>query len=58
MDPDFLAILACPVCKGALEYRAEERRLICRGDRLSFAITEDGVPILLADEATPLADDE
>ena len=56
MDPDFLAILACPVCKGKLEYRADERRLICRADRLAFAITEDGVPVLLADEAAPLED--
>ncbi len=58
MDSDFLDILACPVCKGKLEYRAETRRLVCRADRLAFSITEDDIPILLADEATPLAEND
>ena len=58
MDSDFLDILACPVCKGKLEYRAEARQLICRVDRLAFAITDDDIPVLLAEEASPLSDDE
>ena len=56
MNPEFLKILACPVCKGGLDYRAEQKQLICRADRLAFAITDDGIPILLAEEATPLED--
>lgn len=58
MEPDFLDILACPVCKGKLEYRRDEKKLICRADRLVFSITDDGIPILLADEAAPLPDSE
>lgn len=58
MDPDFLDILACPVCKGKLEYQAQTRRLVCRADRLSYAITEDGIPVLLSEEAAPLPEDE
>ncbi len=58
MDPDFLDILACPVCKGKLDYKTEPPRLICRIDRLKYSITADGIPVLLADEATPLAEKE
>lgn len=58
MDSDFLDILACPICKGKLEYRAETRQLVCRADRLVYAIAENDIPILLAEEALPLADDD
>lgn len=58
MDAEFLAILACPICKGKLEHQPEQRRFICRAERLVFPITEDGIPVLLAEEATPLKDDD
>ncbi|MDM5147058.1 Trm112 family protein [Candidatus Persebacteraceae bacterium Df01] len=57
MDSEFLQILVCPLCKGKLDYRPEERRFICHADRLVFPITEDGIPVLLAEEAAPLSDD-
>lgn len=57
ISPEFLQILVCPICRGKLEHRAEERRLVCRAERLAFPITEDGVPVLLAEEAAPLGDD-
>lgn len=57
MNSEFLQILVCPLCKGKLEYRATTRQLICHADRLVYAIGDDDIPILLAEEATPLADD-
>lgn len=48
-----LEILACPICKGKLEYRRESDELVCRADRLAFPV-RDGVPVMLAEEARPL----
>ncbi len=54
LAPDLLAILACPKCKGDLEYRtAPAETLVCHACRLVYAV-EDGIPIMLIDEATPL----
>lgn len=58
MDKNFLAILACPLCKGPLEAAADGRALVCRAEKLSFPITEDGVPCLLEEAATPLGEGE
>lgn len=58
MDSELLKILVCPVCRGALEYDRDNARLICRADRLAFAVTEDGIPVLLAEEAKPLEESE
>ena len=57
MDPEFLTILACPICKGRLLHQPEQQRFVCRAERLAFPI-RDGVPVLLAEEATPLADED
>ena len=53
LDKRVLEIIACPVCKGNLEYDQEHQGLICHGDRLVFPI-KDGIPILLEDEAHSL----
>jgi len=50
MDPRLLEILVCPLCKGPLVHRKAESELICRADRLAFAI-RDGIPVMLVDEA-------
>ena len=52
MDEELLEILACPKCKGALMLTPEESELRCEACRLSYRI-DDGIPILLIDEATP-----
>jgi uncharacterized protein YbaR (Trm112 family) len=54
LSPDLLQILVCPKCKGELEYREAEQSLICHGCRLRYAVRDD-IPIMLIDEATPLA---
>jgi uncharacterized protein YbaR (Trm112 family) len=54
LTADLLAILVCPACKGALEYHAEPpETLTCRACRLVFTV-EDGIPVMLVDEAKPL----
>ena len=57
MDKRLLAILACPLCKGALEYHVEAKELLCRFDRLAFPV-RDEIPIMLADEARCLSQEE
>ncbi|QSX32394.1 Trm112 family protein [Shewanella avicenniae] len=52
-DKKLLDIVACPVCKGKLEYNKEQQTLICKADRLVYQIN-DGIPVLLAEKATNL----
>lgn len=54
MDPEFLAILACPMCKGKLEYQPAQKRFVCRAEHIAFPITDDGIPVLLAEEGVPV----
>ncbi len=51
LDSEFLEMLACPGCKGELVLTPDETELRCERCRLGFRI-EDGIPILLLDEAT------
>ncbi|HWA58817.1 MAG TPA: Trm112 family protein [Gemmatimonadales bacterium] len=53
LSPELLNILVCPKCKGDLEYRQEPESLNCHACRLSYRV-EDGIPIMLIDEAKPL----
>ncbi len=55
LDEQLLEILACPKCKGELEYRVEEgdEALLCHACRLRYEV-DDGIPIMLIDEAKPL----
>lgn len=57
MDTRLLDILACPVCKGPLQYRREAEVLVCRLDRLAYPIRDD-VPVMLEEEAKQLAADD
>ncbi|WP_394202214.1 Trm112 family protein [Shewanella waksmanii] len=52
-DKKLLDIIACPVCKGKLEYNKDKQQLICKVDRLVYAIN-DGIPVLLENKAEPL----
>jgi hypothetical protein len=60
LDQEILQIIACPKCKGRLEYhsgtlegREPEPKLICHNCRLQYEVKDD-IPILLIDEAKPL----
>ncbi|MEZ5532244.1 MAG: Trm112 family protein [Steroidobacteraceae bacterium] len=57
MDTRLLDIIACPLCKGPVVHHRAAAVLVCRIDRLAFPI-RDGVPIMLVEEARPLAADD
>ena len=57
MDPKLLEILVCPLCKSPLIYHKTEQELICKADRLAYAIQDD-IPVMLADEARTLSAEE
>ncbi len=46
-------ILACPKCKGAVEFRDEAAEIRCQRCRLVFRV-EDDIPVMLLDEARPM----
>jgi uncharacterized protein YbaR (Trm112 family) len=50
LSDKLLEILACPQCKGDLEYDRQENRLICNHCRLRFRVDDD-IPIMLLSEA-------
>ena len=53
LAPELREILACPKCKGELEFREEEREILCPRCRLAYRI-EDDIPVMLVEEAKPL----
>ena len=52
-DIKLMEILACPICKGKLDYNKEEQILICKFDKVAYAIEKD-IPVLLENEARKL----
>jgi uncharacterized protein YbaR (Trm112 family) len=57
MDRKLLDILACPICKQPLIYKAAQQELICKLDRLAYPIQED-IPVMLEEAARRLTTDE
>lgn len=57
VDAKLLDILACPICKSSLRYIKDKDELVCRADRVAFPV-RDGIPVMLEEEARPLAPDE
>lgn len=57
MDEKLIDILACPVCKGPLQWIRESRELLCRADRLAYPLRDD-IPVMLPDEARRLQLDD
>jgi uncharacterized protein YbaR (Trm112 family) len=53
MDTKLLDILACPLCKGPLQYSKSQQVLVCRADRLAYPV-RDGIPVMLEEEARNL----
>ena len=50
LKKELLDILACPKCKGDLEYDKKNQKLICQACHLKYDIKDD-IPIMLIDEA-------
>ena len=57
MDKKLLDILVCPVCKANLDYRKEQKELVCKPCKLAFPIRDD-IPIMLEEEARTLGLEE
>ncbi len=51
LDPELLAIMACPKCKGEIRLDEKGDGLICEACRLKYPIKDD-IPIMLIDEAS------
>jgi uncharacterized protein len=57
IDPKLLEILVCPLTKGPLIYDRAAQELVSPKAGMAYPI-RDGIPIMLADEARELGDDE
>lgn len=53
LSPELKEILACPQCKGDLDFHEERNEIHCPRCRLIYSIEED-IPVMLIDEARPL----
>ena len=52
-DKKLLDIVACPVCKGKVEFDKQGQQLRCKFDKIAYPIN-DGIPVLLENRAIPL----
>ncbi|MFP5353061.1 MAG: Trm112 family protein [Actinomycetota bacterium] len=51
IDEKLLEILACPNCRGEVEYLRTESVIVCRGEcRYRYPVRDD-IPVMLIDEA-------
>ena len=57
LDAKLLDLLVCPVSKAPLTYRPELDELWCVASGLAYPVQDD-IPVLLAEEARELSDDE
>jgi len=58
LSPELLKILVCPKSKAPLEYwPGPPESLVCRQSQLVYAV-QDGIPVMLIEEARPLNDAE
>ncbi len=57
MDAKLLELLVCPVSKAPLVHKRELAELWCTASQLAYCI-EDGIPVLVPDEARKLSPEE
>ena len=57
MDAKLLELLVCPVSKASLVHKRELAELWCKASQLAYSI-EDGIPVLVPDEARKLSPEE
>ena len=50
IDTKLLDILACPACKGDVEYDARNEKIICTECKKKYPV-RDGIPVMLVEEA-------
>lgn len=54
LDEQLLDILICPDCGGDVEYKDRRHLIICTACGLQYPV-QDGIPVMLVEEATPSA---
>lgn len=57
LPAELLEVLVCPQSKAPLVYLEAEQSLYCPESRLRYRI-DDGVPVMLVEEAEPVTDAE
>ncbi len=57
LDPELLEILVCPESKRPLIYFEREDFLFCPDSKLKYRV-EDGIPVMLIEEAERLTDEQ
>ena len=57
VDPKLLEILVCPLTRSTLIYDRDKQELVSRLAGVAYPV-RNGIPIMLADEARELSDDE
>ena len=57
MDTKLLELLVCPESKAPLVWRPESNELWCAASGLAYPV-EDGIPVMLPDQARQLSDSE
>lgn len=57
LDPELLEILVCPESRKPLVYFSDEQFLFCPDSRLKYRV-EDGIPVMLVEEAERLSEEE
>jgi len=48
---ELLDVLACPKCKGDLEYDRKNNKLICNNCKLRFSVIDEDIPNMLIEDA-------
>ncbi len=51
LSKTLLDILACPACKGEIQYIEKQQKLVCLGECKRRYPIRDGIPVMLIDEA-------
>lgn len=51
LDKELLEILACPNCRGNVEYREADSLIVCVGECGYQYPVRDDIPVMLIDEA-------
>ena len=57
ISDELLEILACPACRGNIEYNQEKQNLICIGQCKRCYPIRDGIPVMLINEAEMPSDE-
>ena len=57
LDKELLDILVCPVSKAPLIWQESTHELVCKANGLAYPV-RNGIPVLLAEEARTLEDEE